>query len=83
LHWTSNGACIPLDAIAERGLHNLPGYDPARHAAARSAEIDRVIAEYRANERPPTEEEVAEMRAAFGPETKTVVNVFTGRRTRL
>ncbi len=45
--------------------------------AARAAEVERELAEYRASYKGPSAEERAEMRAAFGPGTK-VVNVITG-----
>jgi hypothetical protein len=76
--WQSNGAVVPLDAAKERGIP----VDEAMQEAARSAEIRAFLAEYRRLEQAPTAEEVSEMRAAFGAGT-TVVNVITGRRTRL
>lgn len=45
--------------------------------AARSAEIARELAEYRANYKGPSAEELVEMCAAFGEGT-SVVNVITG-----
>ena len=45
--------------------------------AARAAEVERELAEYRASYKGPSAEERAELRAAFGPGTK-VVNVITG-----
>ncbi len=45
--------------------------------AARAAEVERELAEYRASYKGPSAEERAEMRAAFGHGTK-VVNVITG-----
>ena len=44
---------------------------------ARELEVAEELAEYRRNARPYSQEQLAEMRAAFGPGT-TVVNVFTG-----
>ena len=46
--------------------------------AAREAEVEKSLAEYRRNAKPATSEEMAEMRAAFGEGTK-VVNILTGR----
>ena len=51
--------------------------DPEATKAARAAEVERELAEYRASYKGPSAEERAEMRAAFGPGTK-VVNVITG-----
>jgi hypothetical protein len=78
LRWTRSGNPVPPwtweDAYGEPM--------PARYRA----EYDRVTAEfleeYRANDAPPSDEEMFEMRAAFG-EGETVVNVITGRKTRL
>lgn len=44
---------------------------------ARELEVAEELAEYRRNARPYSQEQLAEMRAAFGTGT-TVVNVFTG-----
>ena len=44
---------------------------------AREIEVAEELAEYRRNARPYSQEQLAEMRAAFGTGT-TVVNVFTG-----
>lgn len=49
---------------------------------ARDEETSKAIEEYRRNARPATEEELSEMRAAFGEGT-TVVNVLTGQTYRL
>lgn len=50
--------------------------------AAREAEVEAELAEYRANYRDPSAEELAEMRAAFGPGA-TVVDVITGKKIKL
>ena len=50
--------------------------------AAREAEVEAALAEYRANYKGPSAEELAEMRAAFGPGA-TVVNVITGKKIEL
>ena len=50
--------------------------------AAREAEVEAELAEYRAKYKGPSDEELAEMRAAFGPGT-TVVNVITGKKIKL
>ena len=49
---------------------------------AREDEVEAELAEYRANYRGPSAEELAEMRAAFGPGA-TVVNVITGKKIKL
>ena len=50
--------------------------------AAREAEVEAELAEYRANYKDPSSEELAEMRATFGPGT-TVVDVITGKKIEL
>lgn len=50
--------------------------------AARDKEVEESIAEYRRNYKGPSEEELAEMRAAFGP-GQTIVNILTGESIQL
>ena len=50
--------------------------------AARHEEVTRSLAEYRRNAKPASEEEINEMRAAFG-EGQTIVNILTGERITL
>jgi len=45
--------------------------------AARDAELDESIAKYKANYKGPSEEEMVEMRAAFGAGSR-IVNILTG-----
>lgn len=45
--------------------------------AAHEAEVARELEEYRRNKKPATAEEIAEMRAAFGPGAK-VTDILTG-----
>lgn len=49
---------------------------------AREAEVERELREYRANSRPYGAEDLAEMRAAFGPGA-TAVDVITGEEIQL
>ena len=56
--------------------------DVAATNAAREAEVAKELESYRANKKPHTAEELAEMRAAFGPGT-TVVDVLTGEKITL
>ena len=56
--------------------------DVAATNAAREAEVAKELESYRANKKPHTAEELAEMRAAFGPGT-TVVDVLTGEQITL
>lgn len=50
--------------------------------AARAAENAEFLEEYRRNRKPHSAEEIAEMRAAFGPGTK-VVDIITSETTTL
>lgn len=56
--------------------------DVAATNAAREAEVAKELESYRANKKPHTAEELAEMRAAFGPGI-TVVDVLTGEKITL
>lgn len=56
--------------------------DATATAAAREAEAERELAQYRTAKRPHSAEELAEMRAAFGSGT-TVVDVITGEKIEL
>lgn len=56
--------------------------DVAATNAAREAEVAKELESYRANKKPHTAAELAEMRAAFGPST-TVVDVLTGEKITL
>jgi hypothetical protein len=77
--WKSNDAVVPLDAAKDYGIP----VDWAAQAKARADEVDAVVKAYReANQGEVSDEQRSEMRAAFGAGT-TVVNVITGRRTRV
>ena len=78
--WASNGRYCPVDACQDMGIPaDLAAQEKARHH-----QVACFLARYRREQanRQPSGEQLAEMRAAFGPGT-TVVNVITGRRTRL
>jgi len=75
--WKSNDAVIPTFVYKDAGV--TPS---AAQVAAYEADRDAFLDEYRKNPPPVTDEQRAEMRAAFGPGTE-VVNVITGRKTRL
>lgn len=78
-HWVSNPrSFIPVEVCGEYGIP----CDLSVQAAAREAEIDAFVAEYRRQDAEPDAEQLCEMRAAFGPGA-TVVNVITGRKTKL
>jgi hypothetical protein len=81
VRWQSNGAVPPADCCAQWARLGL-AFDLAKTTAARDTELAAFLAEYRRTATAPSAEQRAEMRAAFGPGTE-VVNVITGRRTRL
>lgn len=75
-------ASIPFDDVLEAA--GMSAEERARHKAKRAEETAAFVAEYRKAQkgRRVSAEERAEMRAAFGRGT-TVVNILTGRKTRL
>lgn len=83
LRWASNDQC-PLDDMLAAWL--VLGIISEEQAAAtsqqRAVETAEFLAKYRQNARPPAADELSELRAAFGPD-ETVVDIITGRRTRL
>lgn len=81
IKWKSNGAYIPDDFCEKL---EYAGYQFSREATAkkREEELHKFAQEYIANYTDPSDEEIAEMRAAFG-EGETVVDVITGRKIKL
>jgi hypothetical protein len=79
--WNSNGNYLPADC-AEILSHTDFPFSLEETNRARKAQNEAFLESYRKNYQGPTAEEQAEMRAAFGEGT-TVVNVITGKRTRL
>lgn len=76
ISWKSNGSYL-MDDYCEK--LEFAGFPFSREAtrAARSAQVDAELSEYRRNYKGPTPNEIEEMRRAFG-EGATVVNVITG-----
>lgn len=79
--WNSNGNYLPADC-AEILSHTDFPFSLEETAKAREAQTAAFLEDYRKNYTGPSEEEKAEMRAAFGTGS-TVVNVITGERIRL
>ena len=77
IKWKSNGAYIPDDFCEKL---EYAGYKFSREATAikRDVQVQKELAQYRANYTGPSDEEIAEMRAAFG-EGETVVDTITGK----
>lgn len=78
LYWESNDAVVPDDIIEATDWQFK-----AEHMAARDAQTTAFLTEYRERmaNHVPSDEEMFEMRAAFGP-GEEVVNVITGQRYR-
>ena len=80
--WTSSGNYLPADVVEKLTFAGADFFSAEATAAKREAQTAAFLDSYRRNYKGPSEEEKAEMRAAFG-EGITVVNVITGKKTRL
>ena len=83
VRWTSNNRVMPKDCreiLSHTAYRDLFSEEASR--AAEDAESAAFLESYRKNYTGPSEEEKAEMRAAFGTGS-TVVDVITGKRIRL
>lgn len=82
-HWKSNNQIPPKDILEFWEYSCLP-FNFEQAEIARELETSKFLAEYRArmSNYVPSDEELYEMRAAFGP-GETVVNVITGQVTKL
>ena len=79
LYWDSNARPVPVDCFEDAGLPV-----PSRQEQACEDHSNAFFAQYRkdmANHQ-PSDEELFEMRSAFG-EGETVINVVTGQRIQL
>lgn len=81
IYWKSNGRVPPTDVL-DFWRHIGKRFNYNKSIAMQKRQTKVSIEQYRANQRPLTEEQLYEMRAAFGEGTE-VVDVFTGRRTKL
>ena len=83
VRWTSNNRVMPKDCreiLSHTAYRDLFSEEASR--AAEDAETAAFLESYRKNYTGPSEEEKAEMRAAFGTGS-TVVDVITGKGIRL
>ena len=83
VRWTSNNRVMPKDCreiLSHTAYRDL--FDEEASRAAEDAETAASLEAYRKNYQGPSEEEKAEMRAAFGTGS-TVVDIITGERIRL
>lgn len=69
---------VLMDDLAEVMTYVTDKIDRQATAEAREEEVHREIEEYRKNPPKMTEEDLLEMRAAFGP-GEEVVDIFTGK----
>ena len=81
LYWKKSGNIAPNDT-AKNAISLGYKINMKKHREARDKYITKSIEEYRRNWKPPTGEELFEMRAAFGT-GKTIVDVISGRKIRL
>ena len=79
--WNSNGNYLPSDVAEKLSYTDFP-FSVEETAKAREAQNELFFENYRKNYQGPSEEELAEMRAAFGP-GETIVDVITGKRISL
>ena len=75
--WNSNGNYLPDDVAEKLSYTDFP-FSVEETKKAREAQDELFFENYRKNYQGPSEEELAEMQAAFGPGT-TVVDIITGR----
>ena len=83
VRWTSNNRVMPKDCrevLSHTAYRDLFSEEASK--AAEDAETAAFLENYRKNYTEPSEEEKAEMRAAFGTCT-TVVDIFSGERVSL
>lgn len=81
IRWKTNNAVPPQDVL-DFWKHIGKRFNMAKSIAARNREEKEAIENYKRNQRPPTQEQLYEMQAAFGKGT-TVVDVITGRKIKL
>jgi len=79
--WNSNGRYLPQDCAEMLSFTTFP-FSLEETNRAREAQNAAFLEDYRKSYTGPSEEEKAEMRAAFGTGA-TVVNVITGEKTTL
>lgn len=73
---------VLMSDMLEKLTYVTDEVDTEATKAARDEEVTRSFADYRRNAKPASEEEISEMRAAFG-EDQTIVNILTGERITL
>ena len=79
--WNESGNYVPDHIIELLEYTDFP-FSPEETRRAREAQQDIILENYRRNYQGPSEEELIEMRAAFGTGT-TIVDVITGHEINL
>lgn len=82
IKWESNGHYLMEDTMDRIIANGFADFSREATTAKREAQNDAFLAAYRKADRGPSQEELAEMRAAYGTGV-TVVDVITGRRISL
>lgn len=82
--WNSNGRVLPEEYVIKAIELKIPGVDLVKCRTVREFQDKQAIEDYkkRMENYKPSEEELYEMRSAFGPNT-TVVNIITGQKIKL
>lgn len=78
IKWASNGRYLMKDTMRNIIANGFDKFSVEATDAKRDAQNEAFIREYKANQKAPSQEELAEMRNAFGAGTK-VVDVISGR----
>ena len=79
--WSKSGKYLPSDVAEKLSYTDFP-FSLEETAKAREAQNDRFLENYRKNYQGPSEEELIEMRTAFGT-GETIVDIITGQRISL
>lgn len=80
--WKNNGGYLMDDVIEKLLVGGADWFDVELTKAKRREQVKKIVANARKSKCEPSDEELYEMKAAFGSGT-TVVNVLTGKKIRL
>ena len=77
IKWSSNGRYLGRDTMEKIIANGFTDFSVVATNVKREIQVEEELAEYRRNYKGPSQEELVEMRAAYG-KGATVVNVITG-----
>lgn len=77
IKWESNGNYLMEDVMNNIIANGFTEFSKEATLAKREAQVKELLSNYRKNYKGPTEEQLAEMRAAYGYGAK-VIDVITG-----